>query len=103
MPTVRRGRPGAIAWARSSIRMLGVLGSVDVGADALERVVFGGGDMLQRGRMHDDVDLAHRHVEPIAVTHVADEEAQASASHRSICLPAARFRLGKLLLHLVLL
>ena len=53
-----------------------VLGADDIGADALEGVVFGGRDLLQRRRMNHIVDAAKRHDEPIVVAHVADEIAQ---------------------------
>src|SRR6266545_299019 len=53
-----------------------VLGAEHVGLDGLERVVLAGGDLLQRRRVEHDVHAVHGAQEPLAVAHVADEEAQ---------------------------
>ncbi len=64
--------------------------AVHVGLDALHRVVFGGGHLLQRGGVDDDSRTPACAAQPLGVAHVADEVAQATGS-------------VKLLLHLVLL
>ena len=64
----------------------------DVGLDRLDRVVFAGRHLLQRGGVDDDIDAVKGALEPIAIAHVADEVA-----HRRV--PP----IGKHLPHLVLL
>ena len=70
-----RGKGEHVLHAVAQRGMNHVLGAVDVGVQALERVVFGGGHMLHRGRVHDAVDFAHRHLEAVRVANVADEVA----------------------------
>ena len=53
-----------------------VLGADHIGLDALDRIVFGRRDLLQRGGVHDDVDAGESPVQPLAVANVADEEPQ---------------------------
>ena len=53
-----------------------VLGADDVGLDAFNRVVFGGGHLLEGGRVNHDIDALESAFETVAVAHVADEEAQ---------------------------
>jgi hypothetical protein len=74
-------------------RLHHVLGAVDVGEHAFERVVLGGRHDLQRGGVHDDVDAAHRQLQPADVAHVADEVAHGFGVRQA----------GELALHVVLL
>jgi hypothetical protein len=62
----------------------------DVRHHRLERVVFAGGNLLQRGGVHHDVHAPHRSMEPVAVADVADEK------------PHRRFVFGELPPHLEL-
>jgi len=62
-----------------------VLGAHDVGLDAFEGVVFGDGDVLQGGGVDHVIHVAHGHLQPCGVAHVADEEAQVGpALHREL-------------------
>ncbi|MCU0793104.1 MAG: hypothetical protein MUE42_09715, partial [Opitutaceae bacterium] len=49
-----------------------VLGAEDVGLDALEGVVFGGGDLLEGGGVDDDVDALESAAEALLVADIAD-------------------------------
>ena len=53
-----------------------VLGAVDIGLDALLRVIFGGVYLLDGGGVDDHVDALAGPAQAFAVAHVADEEAQ---------------------------
>src|SRR3546814_10156622 len=59
-----------LGHAAADRRLHHVLGAVDVGAHAFERVVLGDRHMLQRRRVHHVVDPAHRHLQPVDVAHV---------------------------------
>jgi hypothetical protein len=52
-----------------------ILGTEDVGFDALEGVVFCSGHLLEGGGMDDDVDAFHGHAEAGGVSDIADEKA----------------------------
>jgi hypothetical protein len=49
---------------------------VDIGLDALHRIVFGCRHLLHRSRVDDVVDAVESLAQPLRVTHVADEIAQ---------------------------
>lgn len=53
-----------------------ILRSKHIGLDTLEGIVFGGGDLLERGGMDDGIDAFHGEAETIAVAHIANEEAK---------------------------
>ena len=57
-------------------RVDNILGTDHVGLDAFDRIVLGGRNLLQRCRMHDDIDTMQSPVQSLVVTHVADKEAQ---------------------------
>ncbi len=48
---------------------------MNVGLDAFEWIVFGDRNLLERGGVHHVVDAVERLHQPIAIAHVADEEA----------------------------
>jgi hypothetical protein len=54
-----------------------VVGAVDVGMNALHRVVFRDRHMLERRRMHDDIRLPHRHLQSREIPDVSDIETHA--------------------------
>src|SRR5262245_17056459 len=53
-----------------------ILGPVDIGLDRLEGIVFARGNLLEGSRVHHDIDAVHGPGEPVAIPHVADEEAE---------------------------
>ncbi|MEJ0044183.1 MAG: hypothetical protein WDM81_19090 [Rhizomicrobium sp.] len=64
-----------------------VLGTEHIGADALEGIVFGRRDLLERRGVYDIIDVAQRHIEPVAVADVADEIADKGIlTHRELKL-----------------
>ena len=93
------GRGGLVGAQRHHVLHAAVEGGVDhvfgpenIGFDALHRVVFGGGHLLEGGGVNHNVDALAGAVQALAVAHIADEIAD------------GRVLAGlKLLAHLVLL
>ena len=64
-----------LLYARLDRREHHVLGAEDVSFDVLHRVVLSGVYLLKGGRVHDVVDTMQGQLEPLAITNVADKEA----------------------------
>ena len=62
-----------------------VLRTLDVRLDELERVVFGCVDLLERGRVHDELDAVHS-PHRVAVANVAESTA-AGGRRRTVAAP----------------
>ena len=69
-----------------------ILGTVNVGLDTFERIVFRRRHLLQRSRMNDNINTAHCHFQTALVADITDEIAH-----------CRKLRFRKFLLHFRLL